>query len=131
MHRPIADMKKGPAGPFTTQLSAYGRVSMWSASPLQWILRARGRAQMNARHPRRTPNIAEDLRPSGRLRTAAKADSGVWSDSVAATAVLLGGLLGALLLIVAEFTTLYHVHSAAGSTADQDRRHRREPRLRA
>src|SRR5581483_10805650 len=71
-----------------------------------WILRARERAQMNATPPEAKLEYSRATRPS-------RAISGV--GAVIPAAVLAGGLLGALLLIVAEFTTLYDVRTAASS----------------
>lgn len=55
----------------------------------------------------------------GRLRARReRRDSGdLESPGLATIAVTLVALLGALLIIVAQFTALYHVHSAASSTA--------------
>ncbi len=58
--------------------------------------------------------------PPGRLGTVPRGASGL---------VLAGALLGALLLIVAEFTSLYTVHTPTGSTTMRSR-HGLEPRLR-
>ena len=54
----------------------------------------------------------------GRLRTRrTRPDSAVLgSRGIATTTVVLAALLGALLIVVAQFTALYHVHSAASST---------------
>jgi hypothetical protein len=80
---------------------------------IAWILRARGRPQMSAAPPRRNPNIAKgqagprafsEGRPSGAARPRDGAGAPVRA------AILAGGLLGALLLVVAEFTTLFEVH---------------------
>ena len=70
---------------------------------------------MNAPRPRASTEYSKgsvvSKGVSARDRTASDRGAGA-----ARAAVLAGGLLGALLLVVAEFTTLFEVRTAAGST---------------
>jgi hypothetical protein len=85
-------MKKGPEGPFTTRLSR--RASFYEVGvSMEWIVRARVRAQMNASRP--------------------EADSEYSRGHRVRTGVLAAGLLGVALLLAAEFTPLLHVHAGA------------------
>lgn len=93
---------------------------MESASPL--LERRRVRAQINA-----TPAANNEYsRGSGASNGGSRGDSGPSRRAIgrrtaapgrgAAAVVLAGSLLGALLLLVAEFTSLYQVHVATSST---------------
>ena len=64
-----------------------------------WILRPRKRAQLSATHPEVAIEYSRAQGPSG-----------------AVAAVLASALLGALLLVVSQFTTLYQVHLATSSS---------------
>jgi len=64
-----------------------------------WILRPRKRAQLSATHPEAAIEYSRAQGPSG-----------------AVAAVLASALLGALLLVVSQFTTLYQVHLATSSS---------------
>lgn len=99
-------MKKGPAGPFTTHLS--GRTFFyWGGVSIAWIFRARESAQMSGTPPEANNEYSRAPGPSrGGLRQFRARDSSLDFVHFAG----LGGLLAALLLIVAEFTTLYAVH---------------------
>src|SRR5207248_2585943 len=85
---------------------------------IRWILRARERAQMSATPPEADLEYSRgsgaDPGPS-EVRGAGGARA---SEPIAATSppalragILAGGLLGALLLLVAEFTSLFEVHA--------------------
>lgn len=66
---------------------------------MSWIFRARGRAQLNATPPEASSEYSKGPRASGH-------------GSGGVPLGLMGGaLLGALMLLVAEFTTLYNVHA--------------------
>jgi len=63
---------------------------------------------MNATPPEAKPEYSRGPEPSGGLARI---------GSAVPAAVFAGGLLGALLLVVAEFTTLFEVHTAASTVA--------------
>ncbi len=84
---------------------------------MAWIIRARERAQMTATPPEANTEYSrgpEDSRgDSGAGSTLSQGASG--TGSAVLLGVLIGGGLAALLLLVAEFTTLYQVQTSATS----------------
>jgi uncharacterized membrane protein len=56
------------------------------------------------------------VRGASRAPDSAASASSTWARAVA-TGILVGGVLGALLLVVSEFTTLYSVHTTNGGFA--------------
>jgi hypothetical protein len=69
---------------------------------------------MNATPPEANTEYSRGPRPPGRL-LAGRAAPRSTSAGAVLTAIVAGGALGALLLIVAEFTTLFQVHAATSS----------------
>jgi hypothetical protein len=108
-------MKKGPVGPITTRLSTTGIVYEVGVS-IEWIFRARVRAQMNASRPEAETKYSRGRRPS---RGVPQDPETVWERRFERhrNAVLAAGILGAILLVVAEFTPLLHVHAAGHALA--------------
>ena len=104
-------MKKGPVGPITTRLSATGGDYRFGVS-IDWILRTRGRAQMNASEPEADIEYSRGPRPPGGPGRGPAGRSGALLTAVAGA-----GVLGAVLLVVAEFTPLAHVASSARNAA--------------
>ena len=89
---------------------------------------------MNVTPPEAEPNIARGLGPQRPLlRRRLQGNRGRLEQAPGSlrAAILAGSLLGALLLVVAEFTTLFTVHVETTLGADQDRRDRAAPFLRA
>jgi hypothetical protein len=85
-----------------------------------WIFRARVGAQMNATPPEAKPEYSRaGSGPEGVSDVPAAADRRANSGAGQALrfAVWGAGLLGALLLVIAEFTTLFEVHTAISSGA--------------
>jgi hypothetical protein len=83
-----------------------------------WNIRARVRAQMNATPPEAKPEYSRaDSAPEGISDVPAPAVRGLNSGGGAAVRVVVwgAGVLGALLLVVAEFTNLFTVHDALSS----------------
>lgn len=78
-----------------------------------WIFRARERAQMNATPPEANYEYSRGSRDVG--TDSLPGAAGSRPRSAVTAGVLCGGLLGALLLLVAEFTTLYSVRTASTS----------------
>ncbi|HSO98371.1 MAG TPA: hypothetical protein VLP43_05420, partial [Solirubrobacteraceae bacterium] len=68
-----------------------------------WIVLARGRAQMNVAPPE--------------AKTEYSKGSGAPGGGFLALGIMCGALLGALMLVVAEFTSLYTVHASGSSHA--------------
>jgi hypothetical protein len=87
---------------------------------IAWILRARRRAQMNATRPGATTEYSRGSGGSGTVQThapRAEARGRAPFSSAAGAAILAGALLGALLLLVAEFTTLFEIRTAPSASA--------------
>ena len=115
--------EKGPNGPVHDAPVGTGRGLMESASPLRKSLASGVRAQMSATPaanneysrgsgPSNGGRSGGDFGPSRRgIRRRAGAPVGG-----AGAVILAGSLLGALLLLVAEFTSLYQVHLATSPT---------------
>jgi hypothetical protein len=103
-------MKKGPVGPITTRLSAAGGVYEVGVS-IEWIFRARVRAQMNVSRPEADSEYSRGRRAR---RGHSEDPETRWERRFEAhrNAVLAAGLLGAALLVVAELTPLLHVHAS-------------------
>jgi hypothetical protein len=83
-----------------------------------WIFRARVRAQMNATPPEAKPEYSRADSPSeGVSGVSAAPDRGVGPGGGAALRIVVwgAGLLGAALLVIAEFTNLFTVHTALSS----------------
>jgi hypothetical protein len=142
LEAPIAGMKKGPGGPLYDAGVDAGRCYEVGVS-ISWILRALGRAQMNGTPPGANNEYSRGWRPSrgesgaaqrgvsvraawdrgglgGRLWGGDRGGSeGVGGAGSAAIRVgILGGVLvGCLLLLAAEFTTLFTVHVDTSATA--------------
>ena len=110
-----ADMKKGPAGPFTTQLS--GRGGCLFGRRLHCLDPPRPGASTDERTPpEANTEYSRGLglraaRPR-RARSRSAGSPRCRSRRPRAGALARSALLGALLLLVAEFTALYHVHTA-------------------
>ncbi|MEA2159250.1 MAG: hypothetical protein QOD66_1630 [Solirubrobacteraceae bacterium] len=94
---------------------------------MAWIFHARVRAQMNATPPEanseysRGPERSERDSPlrfsaSRRRGAASSQGSGASATRGFSGAILAGGLLGALLLLVAEFTPLFDISTGAGGS---------------
>jgi hypothetical protein len=151
---PAADMKKGPAGPLHDAGVDAGRCYEVGVS-IEWILRARDRAQMNVTPPGANTEYSRGTGPSrpartgsgrgysasrdgaraepsaarggGRAEPSAARSGGRAEPSAARSGgraelsrgiragVLAATLLGSLLLVVAEFTTLFTVHVETSS----------------
>ncbi len=81
---------------------------------IAWILRARERAQMNATPPEASSEYSRggSLPDRGIRRGSHAQAAGRDSGRSVIAAILAGGLLGAALLLVAEFTPLFHVNAA-------------------
>jgi hypothetical protein len=83
-----------------------------------WNIRARVRAQMNATPPEAKPEYSRADSPSeGVSGVSAAPDRGVGPGGGAALRIVVwgAGLLGAALLVIAEFTNLFTVHTALSS----------------
>jgi hypothetical protein len=100
-------------------LSATGGVYEVGVS-IEWMFRARVRAQMSASRPEADSEYSsrdtDPNRPSTRPRRRPAEDPETrWQRRFAAhrNAVLALGLGGALLLVIAEFTPLLHVHTSS------------------
>lgn len=114
-------MKKGPAGPRHDAVVDVGRCYEVGVS-IDWILHAQRRAQMNDTPPgTRTeyssPTGANQPSTTGMRR--ARSRPGQTPPALgrgARVGILAGTLLGSLLLIVAEFTTLFEVHVETSPT---------------
>jgi hypothetical protein len=78
---------------------------------MAWIFRARERAQMNAR-PEANTQYSRAYGPFWRLSRPLVGRAGGLSP-----AILGGAVIGALLLIVAEFTKLYELHEVTSNAA--------------
>jgi hypothetical protein len=104
-------MKKGPEGPITTRLSKRANVYEVGVS-IEWIFRARVRAQMNASRPEAETEYSRGRRAR---RGTSEGPEARWHRRFEThrTGVLALGLLGVALLVAAEFTPLLHVHAAA------------------
>jgi hypothetical protein len=79
---------------------------------------------MSAAPPRRTSSIARGNAPSDEFLTSGRpvrdaaghSERGAAAERVLRAGILAGGLLGAALLVVAEFTTLFTVHVSTSGT---------------
>ncbi len=109
-------MKKGPAGPRHDAVVDVGRFYEVGVS-IGWILRARWRAQMNNTPPGTNSEYSSPRRANQASATGVQPASSGPRQARAELAggvrvgILAGTLLGSLLLIVAEFTTLFWVHA--------------------
>jgi hypothetical protein len=126
----IADMKKGPAGPLHDAGVDAGRCYEVGVS-IDRILRARRRAQVNDTPPGTNIEYSSPPTPKRGSGAASKRASAApcGGDSAAGrggysglsrgarAGVVAGTLLAALLLVVAEFTTLFTVHVETSSVA--------------
>jgi hypothetical protein len=110
-------MKKGPAGPRHDAVVDVGRCYEVGVS-IDWILRARWRAQMNDTPPGTnteysSPRQADQASATGMQHVRSRRRAPSELPGAARFWILSGSLVGSALLIAAEFTTLFQVHIAA------------------
>ena len=113
-------MKKGPKGPITTHLSGTGGVLV--GRRLHWLDPPRpgagtddaSRPEAESEYSRGQQAPKRRFPPLGRGSAPGRQDG---TSKAIRSALLVGGLAGSLLLLVAEFTPLFTIHTSSSQAA--------------